>query len=141
MARETPQVERFEGVVAAVNAALAAPRLAFEQWLIEVGADPEVRAELAIVFSELMANAAGAIADGSPETITVGAWAEDGAVLLEVANPLPGGFDAVTRWDLDDPLRGGGRGLLIVRAYTDDLEIETVDGAIVVRCRRDLHAA
>ena len=42
----------------------------------------------------------------------------------------------VARWDLDDPLRGGGRGLLIVRAYTDTMEIDSVGGTVVVRCAR-----
>lgn len=141
MTTESSESGRFEGVVAATSVALAEPRVAFEQWLAEVGADPEVRSELVVVFSELVANAVGAVRDAGGDGITVGAWEQDGAVALEVANPLPDGADTVTRWDLDDPLRGGGRGLLIVRAYTDDLEIETADGAIVVRCWRALHAA
>jgi len=57
--------------------------------------------------------------------------------VLEVCNPQATWVDADRRWDLDDPLRAGGRGLLIVRSLVDDLDID-VDpeaGSTTVRCR------
>lgn len=133
--------EWFHAQVAARDEALSRPRHAFEDWLDSIGADADVRSELSIVFSELLANAAGATGGRSDDDISVRAWHEQDSVLLEVVNPVSAHRQAITHWDLADPLRGGGRGLLIVRAYTDDLRVHTVGGCIVVRCRRQLTAA
>lgn len=47
------------------------------------------------------------------------------------------------RWDLDDPLRTGGRGLLIVSALVDHVEAEhdVTNSCTVVRVRRNLTSA
>lgn len=89
---------------------------------------------MAVVLSELASNAAAGAAAGSQAEIH--ASIEDGMVCLEVRNRVAGGVPDVARWDLDDPLRGGGRGLLIVRAYTDSMEIDSAGGVVVVRCAR-----
>ena len=129
-------VEPFETPLPASTAAVTPSRRAFRAWLDELGVGEDVSCELAIVFSELLANAVGA----SPETDEVNASAavEDGTVVIEVANALAPCSVPVERWDFDDPLRAGGRGLMIVRAYTDLLEIDVGDDEIVVRCERRL---
>lgn len=88
------------------------------------------------MFSELVSNAARAAArvDDVPQ---IDAWTEpDDSVVLEVSNAVPPGESPVTHWDLDDPLRAGGRGLVIVRAYTDVVEVDAEDHTVTVRCRR-----
>jgi hypothetical protein len=52
-------------------------------------------------------------------------------------------FDLDAHWDYDDPLRPGGRGLLIVESLVDDLAITPPSGVepLRVRCRRSLPPA
>lgn len=129
---------RWELTVDAAMAAAASARAALVSWLEAKGADPVVVGEMAVVISELVSNAVRASVPGTRPTVT--AWVADGEVFLEVSNTVS--TDAVERtdWNLDDPLRGGGRGLLLVRAFVDDLEVEpdmSIEG-VVVRCRRPL---
>ena len=111
-------------------------RQAISRWLAARSVDAGVVHDLAVVYSELAANA---LAASNGDDICTQAWIDGGEVVIEVANGLASS-DArrVTRWDLGDPLRGGGRGLMIVRAFTDDVEVVTSDDgqSIVVRCRR-----
>ena len=88
-----------------------------------------------MVFSELATNASRA-SNGSGRRAEANAWAESDSVLLEVANPVSASVAPPRRWDLDDPLRAGGRGLMIVRAYTDDISVSATDRTVTVRCRR-----
>ena len=110
-------------------------RAAFSEWLTGIDVAGEFCDEMAVVFSELAANASAATppAGGAP---TVRAWVEDGDVVLEVVNPVGGTHWQGDRGDVSDPLRPRGRGLMIARAYTDVLDVEAADGRIVVRCRR-----
>lgn len=129
---------RWELTVDAAMAAAASARAALVSWLEAKGADPVVVGEMAVVISELVSNAVRASVPGTRPTVT--AWVADGEVFLEVSNTVS--TDAVERtdWNLDDPLRGGGRGLLLVRAFVDDLEVEpdmSIEG-VVVRCHRPL---
>jgi anti-sigma regulatory factor (Ser/Thr protein kinase) len=116
--------------------AIAEARSAFEAWLREVGAVEDDVQDMAVVLSELASNAAAGAAPGSGADIS--AVLDRDELRLEVANRIDSRLDDITRWDLDDPLRGGGRGLLIVRAYTDSMEVLSADETVTVRCRRRL---
>lgn len=116
----------------AVTSSIPAGRTAFAEWL-EERCDGGVVDELAVVFSELVANAVSASADASD--IDVRATHHDGHVFLDVAN-VPDRRAPMQRWDLTDDLRGGGRGLLIVTALVDDIEVSRRDGVVAVCCRR-----
>jgi hypothetical protein len=71
--------------------------------------------------------------------VAVRAWL-DGELTLEVTNPAHAAFDVGSHWDYDDPLRPGGRGLMIVESLVDDLAITPPDEAspLRVRCQRAL---
>jgi anti-sigma regulatory factor (Ser/Thr protein kinase) len=126
----------FAWHLGADTGAIADARQAFERWLLGMGVGEADVEDLTVVLSELASNAAtGAGPDGASE-ITARVVGDD--VHLQVTNPVGDGTDDLARWDLDDPLRGGGRGLLIVRAYTDSMEVVSRDGAITVRCVRGL---
>ncbi len=113
---------------------LPAQRHDFAGWLRHLGVDEEAAEDSTVVFSELTTNAV----HGSPDAashVNVRAECEDDELLLDVRNPTaPDGYRA-RRWDLDDPLREGGRGLLIVRALVDELDVSHDGGDLAVRCR------
>lgn len=115
---------------------VATTRHRFCDWLHDAHVPEDDASDLAVAFSELVTNAAMA-SRGANEPVTTRAWVEGDTVVLEVANTVaaPSGTD-VSRWDLEDPLRPGGRGLLIVQAFTDDLEIDVRGRRLIIRCRR-----
>ena len=119
-------------------AAIAASRTSFEDWLSDVGIAEEPRDELAVVFSELVSNATRAAAT-TGEVPRVDAWTEPDSVVLEVSNPVRDGKTPVEHPHFRDPLRTGGRGLVIVRAYTDEVTVTATDHTVTVRCRRLLN--
>lgn len=131
----TTAVEGFDSRVAATALAASQTRDAFEVWMHTTQADENTMHELSIVFSEVMANAVRA----SPTVhhrIEASSWVEDGKIVLRIANLIVASSAPVTGPDLDDPLRTGGRGLLIVRAYTDTVRTELVGDTIAIRCER-----
>lgn len=139
----TPQrVDDFSLTCAADPAAISGVRRDFGAWLRLWVVDDEAVEDMTVVLSELLANAvrAAGLADG---TVHVLACAEDGAVVLAVRNPTVEWVQTSDRWDLDDPLRAGGRGLLIVRSLVDDLEVERDEraGSTTVRSRRAVPTA
>jgi anti-sigma regulatory factor (Ser/Thr protein kinase) len=119
--------------------ALPAARRELASWLRGADVPDDVGEELLVVLSELLSNAISASPDGDQEA-AVSAEISDGSVTLVVTNPPESGFGAVDRYDYDDPLRPGGRGLLIVEALVDDLAVvpPSPHRSLSVRCRRDL---
>lgn len=116
--------------------AVPTARHAFETWLRQHARSDDDVHDMAVVLSELASNAAIGAAPGTAGSIH--ARVEAGELQLEVANDVEADDTDVLRWDLDDPLRGGGRGLLIVRAYTDTMEVDSDGRAVTVRCTRRL---
>ena len=127
----------FAWDLSASTGSVSAARTAFETWLGQGPAGAEDRADLAVVLSELATNAVNG-ADPADPHAEIRAGVDGRDLWLEVSNPLPSDVGPVLRWDLDDPLRGGGRGLMIVRAYTDTLEIDSSGSRVIVRCTRTL---
>ncbi len=125
----------FEVVFPARADALVAARQGFARWLVSGAIDDDAQFELSVVFSELAMNAV----DGSPgvtDEVAAHAWWDGSDLVLEIVNATDRSSGA-GRWDLDDPLRAGGRGLMIVRELTDDLEIARRSGQrLAVRGRR-----
>lgn len=116
---------------------LATVRAEFVEWLAGEGASPERTEDLAVVISELGANAVrGAPPGASPATAD--AWLEqrggEQVVVLEVANRVEELTIPDTDWDLEDPLRTGGRGLLLVSAFVDDVHVDVDGDVLVIRC-------
>lgn len=131
---------RFESAAGTDTAEVAEVRHDFTEWLARVDVDDEIVSDLAVAFSELVTNAAEA-SNGSGKPIATRAWFDDADLVLEVANTVPTATPPeIHRWDLDDPLRPGGRGLMIVQAYTDDLQVDVSGRTLIVRCRRHLRS-
>lgn len=109
-------------------------RLEFGDWLRSLAVDAELVSDLLVVVSELCANAVRESAPGADEP-TLAAWTEDGDLLVEVANEVDvAPHEIRPDWDLDDPLRTGGRGLLVVSALVDDVDVEVDGRRLSVRC-------
>jgi len=111
-------------------------RHAFQRWLEQWNTSTDDTEDLAVVISELASNAITG-SDGLDRHPTIRASIRGAELHLEVANPIPDGTD-IHHWDLDDPLRAGGRGLLIARAFTDTMDIDSTAGGLTVRCTRQL---
>ncbi len=117
--------------------AISVARLAFDAWLGKVTTDPELLEDMAVVVSELASNAVEGADPERPEA-EIRADVTDGVLEVVVSNRTPPTDAEVRRWDLDDTLRGGGRGLVIVRAYTDTLAVDSTGHTVSVRCTRRL---
>jgi anti-sigma regulatory factor (Ser/Thr protein kinase) len=137
MPRPPQRPEDFSGSYGPDPAAIYDARRDFSGWLDASLDDGDTLDEMLVVLSELMANAVDASQDPTGD-VTVEAWVDDDGLTLKVTNPPASTFAAVNRWDYDDPLRAGGRGLLIV----DDLAIAPPNGAepLSVRARRELRS-
>lgn len=120
------------------NAVIADARDSFSTWLAQAAPTSSVGGEMRVVLSELLANAFTASRDGH-SAVAVRAWVDED-LTLEVTNPADAAFDPGAHWDYDDPLRPGGRGLIIVESLVDDLAIAPPDGnqPLRVRCQRHL---
>ena len=125
----------FVATAPARQDAVAGLRRRFTDWLRSGAVDEEISAELGVVLSELGANAVHG-SPGASSPIDVRAWSEGCEVVLEVSN-VASDPPQEARWDLDDPLRGGGRGLMIVQAFVDVLDMRQGDDThVTVQCRR-----
>jgi len=108
----------------------------FTAWLEAIGLGRDLAEDLAVVFSELTANAvAGSPDDAAP--VAAHAHLDGRDLCIDIRNSTLGVASAVRRPDLADPLREGGRGLMIVRALVDELDVvrEGLDLAVRCRCR------
>lgn len=131
------RTDDFAGTFPASPSVIADARRRFTAWLVRCDADADTVDDLAVVLSELMANAVRA-ADTATGDVRVIACLDGDEVVLEVQNPRTTWVEAERRWDLEDPLRGGGRGLVIVESLVDHLEVEhdSRAGTTTVRSRR-----
>lgn len=128
-----PSTRRFSTRPVESLAALAAVREAFVEWLASVTTSEDRVEDLSVVISELGANAVRGTPEGA-EPASVSAWVEDGLLVLEVANRVEEITVPDADWDFEDPLRTGGRGLLLVSAFVDDVHVDVEDDVLVIRC-------
>ncbi|MDZ7674289.1 MAG: ATP-binding protein [Acidimicrobiales bacterium] len=129
------ELDRFPETVVAGNAELSEARRSFADWLTALGVATGRIEDLLVVFSELVSNAVRETPDGA-EPATVCAAADEAAVRLEVTNVVDDGHGGSIDhdWDLDDPLRSGGRGLVLVSAFVDDVDVDVTEDRLVLRC-------
>lgn len=105
------------------TAVISEARAMLDRWLADAGVDDlEVVGDLSVVLSELLANAVAASPPGA--SVIVRTQLDDGTVVLSVVNDVRKWVPPTERWDLDDPLRPGGRGLLIVSSLADDVTVQ-----------------
>jgi anti-sigma regulatory factor (Ser/Thr protein kinase) len=133
-----PAAHPFSATYRSETAAIGSARQEFGEWLGEQAVTAPLQAEMQLVLSELLANAVAASQDPL-DAMAVRSWI-DHELTLEVTNPASAVFDTTNTWDYDDPLRPGGRGLLIVESLVDDIAIALPDGTqpLKVLCRRTL---
>ena len=128
-----PSTRRFSQRPVSSLAALAAVREEFVEWLAGLTRSEERIEDLSVVISELGANAVRGTPEGA-EPAWVSAWVEDEGLVLEVANRVEEITVPDVDWDLEDPLRTGGRGLLLVSAFVDDVHVDVDDDVLLIRC-------
>jgi anti-sigma regulatory factor (Ser/Thr protein kinase) len=126
--------QSFDATFPARVEALPTQRHDFATWLDAIGIDAGFVEDLTVVFSELTTNAVHG-SPGPQAPVTVAARCEDEHLRLDIRNVTSSGGQDVRRWNLDDPLREGGRGLLIVRALVDHLDIRQDGRDLAVSCR------
>jgi anti-sigma regulatory factor (Ser/Thr protein kinase) len=118
--------------------ALSDVRRRLREWLRGIAASDTVIEELVLATDELCSNAVDAAPDGLVQLDV--RW-DGSAVHLAVSN-AGNAPDDLSRPDPDDTASGPGvltdrgRGLTIVRAFTDSLAIVNVDGRTVARAVR-----
>ncbi|MDQ1428195.1 MAG: hypothetical protein QOK39_1671 [Acidimicrobiaceae bacterium] len=127
-----PLEYRFTPTTAAVPLA----RHFLQDWLIRVPVELEEATDLLLVVTELAANAVRH-ASGHPGTVSLRASVRGEDVIVEVEDDggeplvLPRPAD-----ELPDAMAERGRGLFLVQALVDQLDIEVVDGKTLVRATR-----
>ena len=134
--------EQFSFDLTPQTSAILGARTLLGEWLSSIGVSGAGAEDLAVVLSELCANAVAAT-DRPQAKVAVRAWLDGSAVVIEVENAhSTTGGGVVFRHDRD-PLRGQGQGLLIVSAYTDSVEVipPTRDAGLIVRCRKEIVVA
>lgn len=124
------------------TAVIARARDDFSAWLRRITLDHDAVDDLTIVLSELLANAIRANGTGAA-LVHVLACFDGTEITLEVRNDMGDWVPARDRWDLTDPLRGGGRGFVIVESLVDEVEVDhdRRAGTTTVRSRRALDQA
>lgn len=130
-----PPTTRFLAREMASVADLSAVRAEFVAWLRSVELAEDRVDDLSVVISELGANAVRETPPGAPLP-TVAATLDDGLLVIEVSNDVSAASTVPSEheWDLNDPLRTGGRGLLLVSAFVDDVDVVVDHRRLVVRC-------
>ena len=116
-------------------------RAELREWLERCAVRPEIIEELVLSADELCSNAIEAASGG---VVKIHARCDGSAVHLEVSNagnaPDEIGRPGTAARDEGAVLADRGRGLSIVRAFTDSLAIVNVDGRTVARAVRLLPA-
>jgi anti-sigma regulatory factor (Ser/Thr protein kinase) len=116
----------------AETSALGSIRLQLAMDASDSGADLDVVEELVLVASELASNV---IRHTDDVDMTIRFHVVPGGWLLDVSGAdsmehIPGGGG------MPDPMQQGGRGLVIVRAMMDDVELIDDEGRRWVRCHK-----
>jgi anti-sigma regulatory factor (Ser/Thr protein kinase) len=138
--RSDVPIESFESRFGAQVHAVSGCRRDFVGWMRGAHLDGGTVDDLAVVFSELAANAVDASAS-TTDDVDVHARMDRGGLVLEVSNhterfEIP---DLASVPDGEDTLRQRGRGLLIARAFVDSVQMETQPpDRFIVRCFRTL---
>lgn len=134
-----PPTTRFSTRSMAGVADLSDVRTEFVAWLQESGVVDDRIDDLSVVLSELGANAVRETPPGA-EPAEVAAWVDGDVLTIEVSNEVSADSSAPSdhEWDLSDPLRTGGRGLLLVSAFVDEVDVDVVERRLVVRCTAEL---
>jgi anti-sigma regulatory factor (Ser/Thr protein kinase) len=103
----------------------------FSDWLDNIGVDVSDAEDLLLMVSELCTNAVR-FSSGEPGGLSVHAWGEGDAIIVEVSDD-GGGFDWQPVDEVPDPDVDEGRGLFLVSTLTDQIDVERREDRTVVR--------
>jgi len=106
-------------------------RSLFGDWLEHIGVDIADAEDLLLTVSELSTNAVR-FSSGAPGALSVRAWGEGDAIIVEVSDD-GGGFDWQPIGDIPDPDADEGRGLFLVSTLADEVDVTRRDDRTVVR--------
>ena len=109
------------------HGSVTSARHAVSRWLIDTGANDEERYELTVALSDACANAVEHAYGPADATFAIGAELVDGEVVIEVRDE--------GRWRSPRGVNRG-RGLQLMNAFTDSLEIDKSERGTHVRMRR-----
>jgi serine/threonine-protein kinase RsbW len=126
---------RLDAVIGAVPEA----RHRLANWLSRSRVEREIRDELALVITELVTNAVEA-SPGPNAKIEVRAEVTDGPHVRLVVTDAGGGFDLIGSPRLPSDRAIRGRGLPIVNALMDVLDVRRVDGRTRVTTVRSVRS-
>jgi serine phosphatase RsbU (regulator of sigma subunit)/anti-sigma regulatory factor (Ser/Thr protein kinase) len=127
-----PFEHRFSPNVAMVSVA----RHLFSDWLTAQPIDHDAVDDLLVIATELCANAVAA-STGAARSVALRARAEGHALVIEAEDDGPG--FAWPLWTDEEPpdlAEERGRGLFLVRALSDDVEVVRRDDRTIVRCTK-----
>ena len=130
----TPPLGAFEYRFSPSLATVPLARHLLADWLEHMALDAGERADLLLVASELCSNAVRH-SSGKPGALTIRAWAEGDALVVEVEDD-GAGMELSHRMEDPDLDAEQGRGIYVVRALTDDLTVRRVEERTVVRAVR-----
>jgi anti-sigma regulatory factor (Ser/Thr protein kinase) len=106
-------------------------RSLFADWLEHLGVDASDAEDLVLTVSELCTNAVR-FGSGAPGSLSVHAWIDDDALVVEVSDDGHG-FEWQPVDDVPDPEGDEGRGLFLVNTLVDAVEVQRRDDRTVVR--------
>lgn len=128
--RTDPIEYRYPGSTDTINQA----RVDLVGWLRANGLDA-LAADAELVVSELTSNAV----EASPgEPYTVAASVESDAVRISVSNPSTAELPADSNWAPESVLAPQGRGLFIVKALSESVDIEQTERETIVSAKLPL---
>jgi serine phosphatase RsbU (regulator of sigma subunit)/anti-sigma regulatory factor (Ser/Thr protein kinase) len=130
------RLEAFEYRFSPSPATVPLGRHLLSDWLAHLSVDEAERADLLLVASELCSNAVRH-ASGAPSALSLRAWADGDAILIEVEDD-GAGFELNRRYDdeIPDPDMEQGRGLYVVEALTDEMSVRREGERTIVRAVR-----
>jgi serine phosphatase RsbU (regulator of sigma subunit)/anti-sigma regulatory factor (Ser/Thr protein kinase) len=126
-----PQTAPFEYRFSPNAVTVPLARNLFSDWLDNIGVDPSDAEDLLLTVSELCTNAVR-FSSGAPGALSVHAWADADAIVVEVADD-GGGFEWQEVTDVPDPDADTGRGLFLVTSLVDQVEVTRRDDRTIVR--------
>jgi len=142
--RRTPPLARpglllgpFEYRFSPTPATVPLARHLLRDWLDRVPVDSVAEEDIVLVASELCTNAVRH-ATGRPSGVALRAWVEGTDLVIEVEDDGTGPLEWPAELDrLPEPAAEGGRGLFLVDAFSDRVDVEASPDLTVVRCVKE----
>ena len=126
-----PRTAPFEYQFSPNSVTVPLARSLFSDWLDNIGVATSDAEDLLLTVSELCTNAVR-FSSGAPGALSVQAWGEGDAIVVEVSDD-GGGFEWQPATDVPDPDADEGRGLFLVSTLVDELEVTRRDGRTLVK--------